>query len=140
MAATADQIAQLRRMVAEPTEAIYSDTVLASLIERNPTYDTDGNRPDDDDWVATYDLNRTASAVWIEKAAALSSNFNFSADGGSFHRSEAHAHAVKMAGLYASKSAPVVVTQKTDLGPITETIFLNGVLVVNGPDGYEDEF
>ena len=99
MAATADQIAQLRRMVDEPTEAIYSDTVLASLIERNPTYDTDGNRPDDDDWVATYDLNRTASAVWIEKAAALSSNFNFSADGGSFHRSEAHAHAVKMAGL-----------------------------------------
>jgi len=127
-------------MVAEPSQATYSDTVLAELIARNPTYDIAGKRPDEDDWTETYDLNRTASAIWIEKASSLASKFNFSADGGSFNRSEAHAHAIKMAGLYASKSAPIVVRQKTGLKPVTESLLLDGVLVVNGPDEIEDEY
>ena len=140
MAATAEQIAELRRMVAEPTETTYSDTVLGDLIARNPTYDIEGKAPDEDEWVDTYDLNRTASGIWIEKSAALAANYSFSADGGSFSRSEAHAHAVKMAGMYAAKSAPKVVRQLTGLKPLSESLLIDGVLIVNGPDEVLDEY
>jgi hypothetical protein len=94
MAATAAMITRLRRWVAEPTEDTYTDEILSDIIERYPVLDDDGYGPDDDDWTATYDLHAAAAEVWEEKAASLVGNYDFSADGSSFHRSQAYDQAM----------------------------------------------
>ena len=46
MSATAEQIAKLRRMVAEPSgSAIYTDDVLTEIIESHPIPDSNGSIP-----------------------------------------------------------------------------------------------
>ncbi len=70
MAATAAQIAQLRRMTVEPDATTYSDALLASYIEAYPLVDVNGYEPTSVWWSPTYDLNAAAADVWQEKEAA----------------------------------------------------------------------
>ncbi len=100
MAATADQIAEVRRMVGEPTADTYSDATIQAYIERYPLMDECGEEPytwdtstspptqdANDDWIATYDLHAAAADIWGEKAAAVAPNYSYSADGHSLQRS-----------------------------------------------------
>lgn len=108
MALTAAELARLRRMVAEPTDANgYTDSVLTAAAERCPLPDADGYDPDHADWVATYDLAGAAADVWTEKAAGLAGSFDFSADGGSFTRSQAYGQAQQQATYWRSRRAAV---------------------------------
>lgn len=88
MAASADDVARLRRLTAEPTEDTYTDEAFESAIERYPINDSDGNEPDDSDWTATYNVYLAASEIWTEKAAAIAGSYDFTADGSSFQRSQ----------------------------------------------------
>lgn len=107
MTATAAEIERLRRMAAEPdSTGGYADYVLREMIERYATLDAAGLAPGDGGWSATYDLNAAAAEVWGEKAAALSAAFDFTADGGTFSRSQAHAQALKMQRHYAARRVP----------------------------------
>ena len=127
MAATAAEIARVRRMVAEPTTATYSDTLIAEIIVRYPVPDAAGVYPVDEDgvaesaWVATYDLNAAAAELWVEKSAALASGYDFSADGGTFNRSQAMANAQKMASYYASRRYAKGVRLKAEINPGVES-------------------
>jgi hypothetical protein len=116
MAATAAQIAQLRRMVAEPTSATYNDVTLTGYIEAHPLIDERGEAPytwdtstepptqeANDSWIATYDLNAAAADVWEEKAGALATSFDFEADGGSYKRSQAYNQAQERARFYRAR-------------------------------------
>lgn len=110
MAATAAELARLRRMVAEPgTTNGYTDSVLSDAITRYPVPDSAGVYPTDEDgvansdWVETYDLNAAAADVWTEKAASVAANYDFAADGGDFKRSQGAAQAMKMASYYRSR-------------------------------------
>lgn len=107
MAATAAQVAQLRRMTAEMTDATYTDADLATYLEAYPTIDADGNAPDDDDWDATaLDLHSAAAAIWEEKAAAVGGNFDFTADSATFNRSQVFAHYMKQARYHNARRQP----------------------------------
>lgn len=106
MAASADQIARVRRMIAEPTTTTYSDDALADYIEAYPVTDVAGVRPDGSGWVATYDLHAAAADLWEEKAAPLQPKFDFSADGGSFDRSQAYEAAMDQARYHAARRRP----------------------------------
>ena len=122
MTATADQISKLRRMVNEPTTATYSDETLQEYIEACPTMDENGESPRvpstttpgemmaNPDWVATYDLHAAAAAVWEEKAGAVAPNYDFSADGGSYSRSQAHQQAMQMVRFHLSRRSPGTIT------------------------------
>lgn len=109
MTASAADIARVRRMVAEPTSATYTDAIIAAAIERYPAPDALHHRPVDEDgranaaWAATYDINAATADIWQEKAAALAANFDFQADGARFERSQALKHAMSMATLYRSR-------------------------------------
>ena len=126
MGATADQIAQLRRMVAEPTEATYTDVILTGIIESYPVIDMNGQAPmipaidsvhpvtwvpymdvtdlvENIDWKESYDLNMAASQIWEEKAANPAADYDFSADGGNFSRSQVYEQAMKQARHYAAR-------------------------------------
>ena len=114
--ATAAQIAELRRMCAEPTTTTYSDVALAAYIERYPLTDARGQEPytwdvstmppsqlDNEAWVPTYDLHAAAADVWNEKAAALAHLYDFSADGGSYSRSQGVAQAQAQARYHLAR-------------------------------------
>lgn len=119
MAPTAAQIAQLRRMVAEPTVTTYSDAALTTFIETYKCLDERGTAPywldvstepptetANVDWVPTYDLNAAAADIWAEKAGTLASNFDFSADGGNYSRSQAYEQAMKQSRYYSARRQP----------------------------------
>jgi hypothetical protein len=103
MTATAAMIADLRRMVAEPTTTTYSDAQLTTFIELYPMLDTDGLTPDESDWDATYNLNLAAADVWQEKAAAVAANADFTAWGSAFRQSQVFTQYMDMAREYRSK-------------------------------------
>jgi hypothetical protein len=123
MTATAAQIQQLRRMINEPTAATYSDDELQATIERYPALDERGEQPYDwfvnttpptkrvnPDWLATYDLNAAAADLWSEKAAVLSQDYDFQADGGSYTRSQAYEQAMKQSRYFGARRKPTTVT------------------------------
>jgi hypothetical protein len=103
MTATIEQIAKLRRMTAEPTDTTYSDAELVEYIEAYPLVDAEGYAPNDPSWTATYDMNQAAADIWNEKAAVLAGNYDFSADGSSFHRSQAYNQAMQQSRYYRSR-------------------------------------
>lgn len=131
MAATAAQIAELRRMVAEPTTTTYSDATLTTYIERRWLRDELGTEPytwdytttpphqdANTDWIPTYDLNAAAADVWDEKAAALATEFDFSADGGSYSRSQKGTFASQRARYYRARTAARTVTLRMEPPPL----------------------
>lgn len=123
MSATAAQIAQVRRMVNEPTTATYADADITTYIEHYPLMDELGEAPytwdtsttpasqeANDAWVATYDLHAAAADIWDEKAALLAPNFDFSADGASYSRSLAYEQAMKQARYHRSRRSTKTAT------------------------------
>jgi len=126
MTATYDDVKRLRRMIAEPTNVVYTDNELIDLIESRPSVDSNGLYPDDSDWTPTYDLFLVASNIWLEKASSVSDEFDFHADGGTFQREQKHKMALKQSTYYASRSKGYNLKMRQD--PMTTTV----------RSGYED--
>lgn len=103
MAATAAEIARLRRMIAEPSSDTYSDSDLGDWIETFPVADSNNYDPDHTSWVPTYDLHAAASDLWVEKAAGVAADFQFSADGASYSRDQVYAQYMRQARHHASR-------------------------------------
>lgn len=108
MAATAAQIAELRRMVNEPTSDTYDDATLTIYIERYPLIDADGNEPTEDDWTATYNLYAAAADICMEKAATAAAKFDFAADGAQFNLSQSERSLRLLAEQYRAQAAQQV--------------------------------
>jgi len=138
MAATAAQIARLRRMVNEPTTTTYSDTTLAEYIEAYPLLDERGEEPytwdtatepptkeDNDNWIATYDLAAAAADVWQEKAAAPAEDFDTNADGADLKRSQAYEQCMKQARYYRSRRAVRTITLYPSPRPDSDDLVTN---------------
>jgi hypothetical protein len=119
MAATDDQIAELRRLVAEPTTDTYSDEAIAAYIERYPCLDERGQEPytldtstepptqdENESWIPTYDMHAAAADVWEEKAALVVADFDFQSDDQGFKRSQKHEMAMKMVRHHRSRRRP----------------------------------
>ena len=123
---TAAQIAQIRRMVNEPTDTTYSDVALITTIEKYPLVDIMGQPPyirsttapftliANTWWDPNYDLNAAAADIWDEKAGALAASFDFSADSSTFNRSQAYEHATQRARLYRSRRSLTTTTMRPE--------------------------
>lgn len=141
MAATAAQIARLRRMVGEPdSSTTYTDDDLTTYIEEYPLIDERGEAPytwdtstepptedENDDWIATYDLNAAAADIWEEKAAGLAQDYDFKADGASFSRSQAYEQYLKQARYYRSRRAPRTMTQRLEPQRTTDVLWIGNL-------------
>lgn len=142
MAAEPEQVRRLRRMIAEPTDTTYSDGDLIEYIERRPLTDALGNYPYvrgttfpvtevlNDNWTPTYDLNAAAAEVWGEKASALASLFDYSADGASYTRKQQYDNAQAQQRYYAARRSARTIVQTPEASHSRATSF-----IVNG---YED--
>jgi hypothetical protein len=123
----AAQIAQLRRMVNEPLNTNYSDVDMTTYIETYPLVDENGESPRvpstttpdlmmvNPDWIATYDLHAAAADIWDEKAAVVSVDYDFSADGASLNRSQVYQQCMAQARYHRSRRSPKTITQVPDL-------------------------
>lgn len=118
MAATAAMISQLRRMVDEPDDTTYDDDLLSDYIEKYPLVDALGTDSQDvdfsttpptisekDNWIPTYDLHAAAAEIWEEKASGLTDEFDFSADGGKYSRSQKYDQYMSKARFHLSRRA-----------------------------------
>ncbi len=113
MPATAAQIAQTRRMTAEPDETTYTDADLAAYIQAYPLGDMHGYDVASVLWTPTYDLNAAAADVWDEKTATAVASAASGAVSGSV-QSVAVAGATFTLGGSGSSSAgsdPVAIAQ-----------------------------
>jgi hypothetical protein len=102
----ANLLSELRSMIAEPTTATYADADLAALVARYPLIDKYGLEPDDVSWTPTYCLNSAAANIWGRKAAAVAGLYDFTADGGTFHRSQSAKEMRAQARYYSARRAP----------------------------------
>lgn len=120
MTATATMIATVRRNASEPNDDNgYTDAVITSIIETYPLVDERGEEPytwdtsttpptkeDNDDWIATYDLNAAAADIWSEKASIVAQDFDFSAEGASYSRSNEYEQYMKQVRYYRARRSP----------------------------------
>ena len=110
----AADIARFRRMIAESGTATYTDSLLVTAISGYPLPDVTGEWPLDTqgsantDWTPTYDLANAAASVWEEKAASVAGNFDFTADGATFHKAQVAQQYSAQARKWRSRRAPGV--------------------------------
>ena len=99
-----NDVSRLRRYIAEPTAATYTDEELTLLIKESALMDVDGKEPSDPNWNPTYDVFKVASDIWLEKASAVADEFDFDSDGGRFNRSQKVEAYTKQSSYYRSRS------------------------------------
>ena len=115
---TGNDLAQVRRMVNEPTQDPYTDAILTEIIARYPLADACGKDPvykdtsttpptlvSKDNWIPTWDLYRAASDICFEKEANAADCTDFAADGISVTKDQISQHWRKLANRYASRGA-----------------------------------
>lgn len=108
MTAITVMIDQVRRMTGV-SNGDYTNQSIQAIIERYPVPDMAGNTPllkngdANPDWKARYDLHAAAADIWEEKAASLAADYDFTADGAIFHRSQAHDQAMRQARWHRSR-------------------------------------
>jgi hypothetical protein len=124
MSSTAAQKAMVMRMAGVSAgDATYHDTLVGTYIERYPLIDERGEAPYEwdtatepptqdvnDDWIATYDLHAAAADILEERAVGLATNFDFSADGASYRRSQAYEALMKQCRYHRARRTPTSVT------------------------------
>lgn len=111
MSATAAQIAQVRRMAGiAADDATYTDTVVGGCIEAYPLIDADGRDPSDAEWLDTYDLHAAAADILEERAATLAVEFDFTADGATYHRSQQYEALMQQARYHRARRTPTSMT------------------------------
>jgi hypothetical protein len=143
MTATAAQILQVRRMTGLVGSADYDDTAVQTYIERYPLLDERGELPYtwvlnvpptqevNPSWIATYDLAAAAADIWAEKASVLAADFDFSADGGSYTRSQAYEQAMAQSRYWLSRKSTKTIKQYQSPNPNTS----GNSWVTNLPEG-----
>lgn len=107
MGANAAQIARLRRMV-DDSDSDYTSSELADYLERYPVVDQSGYESDDDDWTDTYNVYLAAADICDEKAAAVTDDVDFMADGAQFGLGQKQRAWLRMAERYRGRADEVL--------------------------------
>lgn len=129
----AADIVQLRRYIAEPGTATYSDADLITVIAKYPLADVAGEWPlltsgsANTSWTPTYDLASAAADVWDEKAAAFVGNFNFTADGATFNKVQVTENYERQARKWRSRRALGTHTLTTYPAPTLQDVWIGNL-------------
>jgi len=123
MSATVSMVERLRRMINEPDTTTYGHDDLSTIVERYPVIDSAGLSLDDSDWTPTYDLDAAAAEVWAEKAAAVAGDFDFTADGATYNRSQVYDAYMKLHRRFNARRKPgtIKVVRSTTDDDLTDT-------------------
>ena len=110
---SAADVLKVRGWVDEPTDATYDDDAIKAFVVEYAYTDKLGTEPqyistpatstsppvfsDTGSWIPTFDLHTTAAQIWEEKAAVVSKDYKFSADGGNYDRQQVYDQFIKNA-------------------------------------------
>lgn len=130
MAPSEFDLARLRRMVDESDPSgTYSDEILTTYLEQWPLIDSEGRDYNNSSWTEGYDLSAAAADIWDEKAAAVQSKHDFSADGANFSANQMFENAKNMAKHFRAmqkssiKRVPLPSTRSTYFDNYANPIF-----------------
>jgi hypothetical protein len=98
-----DARARLERMTSAAVEPVLDASDLDDLLTDSKRADRSGLAPSDDGWEETWDLNSAAAEGWRIKKGRFAHKFSFSAEGRSFHVSDALKHFDEMIEHYQNK-------------------------------------
>lgn len=70
------------------SEPVVNDANLDLILGQCALADSEGLPPTDDDWAGAYDLKLAIAKVFDIKASKVGTDFDFSADGGNYKRSQ----------------------------------------------------
>lgn len=102
---TFDQaVFRLRKMTAAESEPVLTDSDLSAVLYDAQRIDRYGVKPSEEGWEPTYDLNAAAADAWQMKAAAAAGDYDFSADGASYSRSQIVAQCLAMEDRYRKRA------------------------------------
>ena len=104
MSVSIQDVRRLRRMVSELDDTTYNDDDIRAYLSNWALVDSEGRDPDNDDWTEAYDLHAAAAEIWEEKAAKVSHQHDFSADGSSFSANQMYNNCMEMARYHAARS------------------------------------
>jgi hypothetical protein len=108
----AADIARLRLFVAESGTVTYTDSSLRAIVANYPLPDSAGEWPYltsgsvNTAWTGTFDLAAAAAEIWDNKGAAIAAQFDFTADGATYHKSQQVTQYEKNARKWRSRRAP----------------------------------
>jgi len=105
MTVSTSMIQRVKQMTGESSSGTY-DATIATVIAEYPLVDSLGNAPIELDWTATYCLNSAAADIWEIKAAAVAQDYDFTADGASYKRSQVYEQYMKQARRFRARRAP----------------------------------
>lgn len=100
---SAEMVDLVRRRTGEVETSTYTLSDIQEYIARYPLVDSEGREPTNDEWSGDWDLNQAVADIWEEKANKFVLDFDFSADGGDYSRSQVHTQMLAMARLYRSR-------------------------------------
>ena len=140
MSVSADMLADVRRMVAEPTTTTYSDALLTRIIEKYPVLDELGEKPytwntaaepptqdDNESWIPTYDIHAAAADVWEEKANAFIGNYDFGSDDQDFKRSQVYKMHMERVRWHRSRRVPSALSDTRVAEPINTSVWIGNL-------------
>lgn len=85
----------------------FTDQALDKYLEKALVQDSEGNYPGDEEYVATYDLNRAAAMIWRIRAARIARfAFDTQVDMTRANRHDVFENFVRMARFHEMKSIP----------------------------------
>ena len=113
MSVSAADIARTRALSAAPV-ADYSDAAISAIIALYPKYDSAGLAPDDEDWTETYDLYRAAADIADQRAAAVATLYDVSADGAGLSRSQIQAQLYALGTRLRSRASAVLTRSRIE--------------------------
>jgi len=101
----ADAIARVELLSDAAAAPVVSTLEVTELVLSARTPDAEGNRPSDDGYTDTFDVNRAVTAVFDLKASRVSAKFDLNVDGQDLSRSQQYQHFVSEAARWRQKQA-----------------------------------
>lgn len=93
-------LARLRLHVQPTSEPTLSEQELSDLLAVHALADSEGNAPNTEGWVGTWDIRKAAYDGWLIKAGKVANDVTYRADDASYNQSEAYAHCLTMADRF----------------------------------------
>jgi len=134
---SAEMVDLVRRRTGEVENSTYTLSDIQEYIARYPLVDSEDREPTHDEWSGSWDLNQAAADIWEEKATKYVTDFDFSADGGDYTRSQVYQQMLTMARTYRARRSTKAV--RVTVRPRADRRFDRDYWVGNLPELTDDD-